>query len=51
LGGDVMVSAKVQVSGAQTAGQLVSSLNVAEKAFRAQFPQVRWSFFEPDDQD
>jgi cation diffusion facilitator family transporter len=51
LGGDIMVSAKVQISGAQTAGELIDSLNVVEKAFRAHFPQVRWSFFEPDDRD
>ena len=51
LGGDVMVSAKLQVAGAQTAAELVSSINVVEKAFRARFPQVRWSFVEPDDKD
>jgi divalent metal cation (Fe/Co/Zn/Cd) transporter len=51
LGGDIMVSAKVQVAGAQTAAELVSTINEVEKAFRASFPQVRWSFFEPDDRD
>lgn len=51
LGSDVMVSVKVQVAGAQTASQLVDSINTVEKAFRARYPQVRWSFFEPDDQD
>ena len=51
LGDDLMVSAKVEVSGAQTAAELVGSINVVEKDFRARFPQVRWSFFEPDDQD
>jgi len=51
LGDDIMVSAKVQVAGAQSAAELVDTINVVEKAFRAQFPQVRWSFFEPDDQD
>jgi cation diffusion facilitator family transporter len=51
LGGDIMVSAKVQVAGAQTAAELVSTINGVEKAFRTQFPQVRWSFFEPDDRD
>ena len=51
LGNDVMVSVKVQVAGAQTAGQLIDSINAVEKAFRARYPQVRWSFFEPDDRD
>jgi cation diffusion facilitator family transporter len=51
LGSDVMVSVKVQVAGAQTATQLIDSINTVEKAFRDRFPQVRWSFFEPDNQD
>ncbi len=29
----------------------VSTINGVEKAFRTHFPQVRWSFFEPDDRD
>jgi cation diffusion facilitator family transporter len=51
LGGDVMVSVKVQVAGAQTAVQLVESINAVERAFRTRYPQVRWSFVEPDNQD
>lgn len=51
MGGDVMVSAKVQVADAQTASQLVDALNAVEKAFRARYAQVRWSFIEPDDRD
>ena len=51
LGNDVMVSVKVQVAGAQTAAQLIDAINAVEKAFRARYPQVRWSFFEPDDRD
>jgi len=51
MGADVMVSAKVQVGHAQTATQLVDSINAVEKDFRVRYPQVRWSFFEPDDQD
>jgi cation diffusion facilitator family transporter len=51
LGSDVMVSVKVQAAGAQTAAELIESINVVEKAFRERFPQVRWSFFEPDNQD
>ena len=51
LGSEVMVSVKAQVAGAQTASQLVESINAVEKAFRARYPQVRWSFFEPDNQD
>jgi cation diffusion facilitator family transporter len=51
LGTDVMVSVKVEVAGSRTAAELVDSINVVEKAFRARYPQVRWSFFEPDNQD
>lgn len=51
LGTDVMASVKVQMAGTQTASELVDSINVVEKAFRARYPQVRWSFFEPDNQD
>lgn len=51
MGGDVMISVKVQVAGAQSAAQLIGSINGVEKDFRARYPQVRWSFFEPDDRD
>jgi divalent metal cation (Fe/Co/Zn/Cd) transporter len=51
LGNDVMVSAKVQIATADTAQQLVSAINVVEAAFKQRYPQVRWSFFEPDDRD
>lgn len=51
LGNDVMVAVKVQMAAAESAPQLVSSINLVESAFRQRFPQVRWSFFEPDDHD
>jgi cation diffusion facilitator family transporter len=51
LGSDVMVAVKIEVASVQTASQLVQAINDAEKAFRERFPQVRWSFFEPDDRD
>jgi len=51
LGGDVMVAVKVQVAGAHSGAELVASINVVEKAFREHYPQVRWSFVEPDDKD
>jgi cation diffusion facilitator family transporter len=51
LGSDVMVSVKVQVAGAQSAAQLIDAINTVEKALRARYPQIRWSFFEPDNQD
>ena len=51
LGNDVLVSVKVQMAGRGTAAELVSSINSVEAAFKARYPQVRWSFFEPDDRD
>ena len=51
LGNDVMVAVKVQVAAADSALQLVSSINLVENDFKRRFPQVRWSFFEPDDRD
>jgi cation diffusion facilitator family transporter len=51
LGNDVLVSVKLQMATAGTAGDLVSAINVVEAAFQQRYPQVRWSFFEPDSQD
>jgi cation diffusion facilitator family transporter len=51
LGNDVMVSVKVQMAAAASAPDLINSINSVEAAFRSSFPQVRWSFFEPDDKD
>jgi divalent metal cation (Fe/Co/Zn/Cd) transporter len=51
LGNDVMVSAKVQMAGAGSVPALVESINRVETEFRQRYPQVRWSFFEPDVKD
>jgi len=51
LGNDVMVSAKVQMAGPGTVASLIDSINRVEADFRQRYPQVRWSFFEPDAQD
>ncbi len=51
LGGDVMVSVKVQMANAQSATHLIEQINTVEASFRERYPQVRWSFFEPDDRD
>jgi hypothetical protein len=31
-----------------TAEELVAAINRAERALRAEFPEVQWLFFEPD---
>jgi cation diffusion facilitator family transporter len=47
LGTSLMVSVKARMKGA-SARELVSSINRAEAATRAEFPEVQWLFFEPD---
>jgi len=29
--------------------ELIAAINAVERDLRKQFPEVRWSFFEPDD--
>ncbi len=48
LGNDVMVSVKAQMREATDAGALLAQINLVEQAVQAEFPEVRWSFFEPD---
>lgn len=48
LGPDVMVAIKAQMRGANDAQALVDAINAVERDMKARFPQVRWSFFEPD---
>ena len=47
LGTSLMVSAKVGVRAA-TASELIATINRAEAAMRAHFPEIQWLFFEPD---
>ena len=47
LGGTLMVAVKVKMS-ATSAADLVASINRAEAALRAEFPEIQWLFFEPD---
>ena len=47
LGGTLMVAVKVKM-GATSAADLVASINRAEAALRAEFPEIQWLFFEPD---
>jgi len=47
LGPDVMVAVKAQIH-AERAQELIDSTNRVEAAMKARFPEIRWSFFEPD---
>jgi cation diffusion facilitator family transporter len=50
LGTSLMVSVKARLKG-RSAKELVSSINRAEAAARAEFPEIQWLFFEPDSAD
>jgi cation diffusion facilitator family transporter len=47
LGTSLMVSVKARLRGS-SAKELVASINRAEVATRAEFPEIQWLFFEPD---
>ncbi len=51
LGKDVMVAVKAQMEEFQSQSELIRAINNCEKRFKERFPQVFWSFFEPDDRD
>ena len=47
MGPDVLVAVKARMD--ESPGRaMVASINAAEKAFRARYPEVMWVFFEPD---
>jgi cation diffusion facilitator family transporter len=48
LGNEVMVAVQAEMGENQTTHHLAEEINRIERAFKAQFPEVRWSFFEPD---
>lgn len=48
LGNDVMVSAQVQMADTATATEMVQNINQLERDLKQNFPEVRYSFFEPD---
>jgi divalent metal cation (Fe/Co/Zn/Cd) transporter len=47
LGTSLMVAVKAKVKAA-SAAELVATINRAEAAMRAEFPEIQWLFFEPD---
>jgi divalent metal cation (Fe/Co/Zn/Cd) transporter len=48
LGPDVMVSTKAKMSGELSGLEMIEAINRVEAAVKQEFPEVRWSFFEPD---
>jgi len=51
LGKDVMVAVKAKMVKMDSAESLVKAINRCEVALKQAFPQVLWSFFEPDLED
>ncbi|HVJ62212.1 MAG TPA: cation efflux family transporter, partial [Tahibacter sp.] len=51
LGPDVMVAVKDEMSRFLSPKDMIDDINRVEAALRAQFPDVRWCFFEPDASD
>lgn len=51
LGADLMIAVKANMRETQSARTLIDDINRVERALRENFPQIRWLFFEPDDND
>jgi cation diffusion facilitator family transporter len=51
MGKDVMVAVKARMIDYPHQNDMIEAINRCEKRLKAQFPQVVWSFFEPDLQD
>jgi len=47
-GADVVVAVKARMADMPSALALVDAINRCERALRAEFPEVHWLFFEPD---
>jgi len=51
LGKDVMVAVKAQMEEYDSQSEMIRAINSCEKRLKEHFPQVLWSFFEPDEED
>ena len=51
LGSEIMVAIKAEMRGDLSGNGMVDSINAVEKDLRTRFPEIRWSFFEPDVSD
>ena len=45
---EVMVAAKIAVTGTDTAASVSDAINSAEARIRAAVPEARWIYLEPD---
>jgi hypothetical protein len=42
---------KVRMRATESVPELIRTINLVEADFKTRYPQIRWSFFEPDDKD
>ena len=48
MGNEVLLAVQAHMHDTPTVAELVSNINDLEKAVKQNFPEVRWSFFEPE---
>jgi cation diffusion facilitator family transporter len=48
MGPDVMLAVKARMSPTSSSLKMIEAINRVERELKVQFPEVRWSFFEPD---
>jgi hypothetical protein len=48
LGNEVMVSVQARMDDCPSADAMVAKINLVERSLKQGFPEVRWSFFEPE---
>jgi len=51
LGHDVMLAVKAEMRSYPTQTEMIEAINRCEKKVKTAFPQIIWSFFEPDTRD
>ena len=51
LGKDVMVAVKAEMCDFSNQTEMIKAINRCEKRLKTEFPQIVWSFFEPDMRD
>ncbi len=51
MGNDVMVAVKAKMVDCESANAMIDAINTCEAAFKKEFPETMWLFFEPDVKD
>ncbi len=51
MGNDVMAAVKAKMVDCESANAMIDAINTCEAAFKKEFPETMWLFFEPDVKD